>query len=392
MSFFLRYDIGWRRTLTAKLDAVRTVMEDSDVLLLTNRDVQDVLDMSSAIDALRAGYDDLVRGEAAYVPRIDLYAPTGRDDDYHQWGSMTGTCRSAGVTAVRLKSDVTSWPEGRTQEKYCVEPGTFCGLILMYSTDDGRPVALMQDGYVQHVRVGAAAGIGADLLARQDSRCVGMLGSGGMAWTYLEALKIVRPLTTVRVYSPTPSHREAFARRAQAELEMDAVAVDEAEQAVRGADIVATATDSMRPTFDPSWLSAGTHVTIVTRRELSEDLVRHADVVVQLGEHTIAPGTPVPAMEWSTGGVAAYLSGTAEQRARVPRSQPRENGVYPSLFDVRSGRAPGRRTPEQVSLFVTTGTQGLQFAAVGGAALRLARDRGIGTPLPLEWFLQDIRD
>jgi alanine dehydrogenase len=367
-------------------------LEDADVLLLTNRDVQEILDMSSAINALRAGYDDLVRGEAAYVPRIDLYAPTGRDDDYHQWGSMTGTCRSAGVTAVRIKSDITSWPEGRTQEKYCVEPGTFCGLILMYSTDDGRPVALMQDGYIQHIRVGAAAGIGADLLAREDSHRIGMLGSGGMAWTYLEALKLVRPLTMMRVYSPTPSHREAFARRAQAELAIEAVAVDDAEQAVRGADIVATATDSIRPTFDPCWLAAGTHVTIVTRRELSQDLVDRADVVVQLGEHTIPPGTPVPAMEWSTGGIGAYLSGTAGQRARIPRSQSRETGVYPSLFDVRNGRAAGRTSPEQVSLFVTTGTQGLQFAAVGGAALRLARDKGIGTPLPLEWFLQDIRD
>jgi alanine dehydrogenase len=392
MSFRPRFDVGWRRTRAATLDTVLTVVEDADVLLLTNRDVQEVLDMSTAIDALRAGYDDLVRGDAAYVPRIDLYAPTGRDEDYHQWGSMTGTCRSAGVTAVRLKSDITSWPAGRTQEKYCVEPGTFCGLILMYSTDDGRPVALMQDGSIQHIRVGAAAGIGADLLAREDSRRLGMLGSGGMAWTYLEALTVVRPLTSVRVYSPTPGHREAFARRAQAELGIEAVAVDDAEQAVRGADIVATATDSMRPTFDSSWLAAGTHVTIVTRRELSEQLLRRADVVVQLGEHTIPHGTPVPGMEWSTGGVAAYLSGTAEERARIPRSQPREHGVYPSLFDVRTGHAAGRTSPEEVSLFVTTGTQGLQFAAVGGAALRLARDRGIGTALPLEWFLQDIRD
>lgn len=362
------------------------------MLLLTNRDVQDVLDMSSAVDALRAGYDDLVRGEAAHIPRIDLYAPTGRDDDYHQWGSMTGTCRSAGVTAVRLKSDITSWPQGRTQEKYCIEPGTYCGLILFYSTTDGRPLALMQDGYVQHIRVGAAAGIGADLLARTDSSTVGMLGSGGMAWTYLEALKVVRPLTTVRVYSPTPGHREAFADRARAELGLDALAVDDAEQAVRGADIVATATDSMRPTFDPSWLAAGTHVTIVTRRELSEELLGRADVVVQLGEHTIPYGTPVPAMEWSTGAIAAYFSGTAQQRARIPRSQARESGRYPGLVDVRTGRAEGRTSPEQVSLFVTTGTQGLQFAAVGGAALRLAREKGIGTPLPLEWFVQDIRD
>ncbi len=151
--------------------------------LLTNADVQQVLDMAGGIAALRTGYRDLARGDAAYVPRIDLYAPTGRDDDYYQWGSMAGACRSYGVVAVRIKSDVASWPEGRTQEKYCVEPGTYSGIILLYSTTNGEPLALLQDGYLQHVRVGAAAGIGADVLARPDARSLGLIDSGGMAWS-----------------------------------------------------------------------------------------------------------------------------------------------------------------------------------------------------------------
>lgn len=362
------------------------------MLLLTNRDVQDMLDMSGAIGALRAGYDDLVRGDAAYVPRIDLYAPTGRVDDYHQWGSMAGTCRSAGVTAVRMKSDIVSWPDGRTQEKWCVRPGNYCGLIMLFSTEDGRPLALIQDGYLQHLRVGAAAGIGADLLARAEATNLGLLGSGGMAWTYLEALAQVRPLRTVRVYSPTEAHRTAFAARASAELGLHAVAVIAPEQAVRGADIVATATDSMRPTIDPSWLAAGTHVTCVTRRELSHPLLERADVVVQLGVHTIAAGTPVPELEWAAGGIAAYLSGTAEERGRIPRSRSSQVGVWPTLAEVRTGRATGRTDAGQVTLFVTTGTQGLQFAAVGGEALRRAREKGVGRPLPLDWFIEDIRD
>ena len=362
------------------------------MLLLSNRDAMAVLDMAAALEALRVGYDDLERGDAAYIPRIDMYSPTGRDADYYQWGSMAGTCRSYGVTAVRIKSDVASWPDGRTQEKYCVRPGLYSGIILLYSTDDGAPLALLQDGYIQHLRVGAAAGIGAELLARPDSSRLALLGSGGMAWTYLEALALVLPVREVRVYSPTAANREALANRACRELGLDVVAVPTPRDAVEGADVVATATDSMGPTFDPAWLSPGAHVTCVTRRELGAALLDRADVVVQLGVNTVPRGTPVPGMQWAAGGIAAYLSGSPEERARIPAASTRETGVYPSLLDVRRGQAPGRSDREQVSLFITTGTQGLQFAAVAGRTLQLAQSQGAGTTIPTEWFLQDIRD
>jgi alanine dehydrogenase len=360
--------------------------------LLTNADIASVLTMREGIAALRTGYDDLARGDAAFVPRIDLFAPTGRDDDYYQWGSMAGACRTYGVVAVRIKSDVTSWPDGRTSEKYCIEPGTYSGIILLYSTVDGAPLALLQDGYLQHVRVGAAAGIGVDVMARRDADDLGLIGSGGMARTYLEAIAEVRPLREVRVYSTTPENRRRFAETAARDLGLDVRAVDSAEEAVRGAAIVATATDSMTATFDPAWLSPGTHVTCVTRRELSTELVERADRVLQLGVNTVPAGTPVPGMEWKAGGIASYVAGQPHERARIPASQSRETGVFPTLTDVHRGRVPARLSDEEITLFVTTGTQGLQFAAVGGRVWQLAQERDLGQRFPTEWFLQDIRD
>ena len=360
--------------------------------LLTNADIASVLTMSEGIAALRTGYADLARGDAAFVPRIDLYAPTGRDDDYYQWGSMAGVCRSYGVVAVRIKSDVTSWPQGRTSEKYCVEPGTYSGIILLYSITNGEPLALLQDGYLQHVRVGAAAGIGVDLMARPDADTLGLIGSGGMARTYLEAIAEVRPLRDIRVYSTTRANRERFAAAARADLGLEVRAVESAEEAVRDAGIVATATDSMSATFDPEWLAPGTHVTCVTRRELSPELLARADRVLQLGVNTVPHGTPVPGMEWKAGGIASYVSGQPHERARIPSSQTRETGVFPTLVDVHRGKAQARTSDEEVTLFVTTGTQGLQFAAVGGRVWQLAQERGLGHPFPTEWFLQDIRD
>jgi ornithine cyclodeaminase/alanine dehydrogenase-like protein (mu-crystallin family) len=360
--------------------------------LLTNADVASVLSMAEGIKALRTGYADLARGDAAYVPRIDLYAPTGRDDDYYQWGSMAGACRSYGVVAVRIKSDVTSWPDGRTSEKYCCEPGTYSGIILLYSITNGEPLALLQDGYLQHVRVGAAAGIGVDLMARKDADTLGLIGSGGMARTYLEAIAAVRPLTAVRIYSTTTANRERFAAAAREELGLNAQGVGSAQEAVEGASIVATATDAMKATFDPAWLSPGTHVTCVTRRELSHELVARADRVLQLGINTVPYGSPVPDMEWKAGGIASYVSGQPDERARIPSSKDAETGVFPTLADVHRGQAQARASDEDITLFVTTGTQGLQFAAVGGRVWQLAQERDLGHPFPTEWFLQDIRD
>lgn len=359
--------------------------------LLGNDDVRSVLGIRETITALRRGYDDLRRGEAAYVPRIDMFAPTGRPADYYQWGSMAGVSASYGVAAVRMKSDVVSW-QGGTHEKYCVEPGRYCGLIFCFRVTDGAPLAIVQDGYLQHMRVGGAAAIGTDALARADASTLGVLGSGGMAWTYTQAIAEVRALTEVRVHSPAPAHREAFAERVVAELGIEAVAVERPEQAVRGMAIVATATDSMVPTFDADALDPGTHVVCVTRRELGDALLERADVVRQLGVHTVPYGSDVPMMEWATGAIAAYISGSPGDRARIPRSHTPERGAWPTLLDMQTGRAEGRRSDDDVTVFVNTGTQGLQFAAVTGHLLELAGEKELGRRLPAEWFLQDIRD
>ena len=363
------------------------------MLVLSNADVASVLTMAEGISALRTAYSDLAVGDATYIPRIDMYAPTGRGDDYYQWGSMAGASRSFGVAAVRIKSDIVSWPQGRTQDKYCVQPGLYSGIILLYSIVNGEPLALIQDGVLQHVRVGAAAGIGVDALAQPEAGSLGLIGSGGMARTYLEAIAQVRRLQSVRVYSTTKANRERFARGAAADLGLEVQAVDSAEEAVRGATIVATATDSMGSTFDAEWVSKGAHVTCVTRRELSDELIEMArGRTFQLGVHTVPFGSDVPGMQWKAGGIASYVAGTPDEQARIPTSRRSQTGAFPTLTDLQTGKVQGRVDASDITMFITTGTQGLQFAAVGGRVLQLAKQKGLGAALPTEWLLQDIRD
>lgn len=355
---------------------------------LSNADVQQVLDMPTTLEALRVGYDDFERGQATHVPRIDVYAPTGRDDDYYRWGSMTGACRAYGVLAVRIKSDVVYWTASGTEEKYCITPGTYSGIILLYSLQNGEPLALVNDGYLQHMRVGAGAGIGVDLLARPDATVLGLLGSGGMARSYLEAIALVRPLREVRVYSPTVEHREQFAAEMSDRMRVPIVTVASPEAAIRGADVVASATDAIGPTFSAAWLEPGMHVTNVARQEVASEVLERVDVVMQLGHMTIH--AEVPGMGTGVGSMASYIIGEPHERARIPAGK--ERPLHPMLFTYGEGRAAGRTSPDQITLFLNHGTQGLQFAAVAGAVYRLARERGLGQPMPLEWFVQDIRD
>ena len=251
------------------------------MLFIDNQTVQQILTIGDAIDSQDTAFRGLVDGAAIHRPRIDMYVPTGREDDYYRWGTMEGASRDLGVLAIRMKSDVVSWPEDEngnwTEEKYCVEPGTYCGLIFLFSTVNGEPLAIINDGELQHMRVGAGGGLGTRYLAREDSRVVGMLGSGGMARTYLKAFCNERPIEKVRVYSPTKRNREAYAAEMMDLLDIDIEPVDDPESAVRGADIVSTCTDAMRPVFNGEWLEPGMHVTNLGGYELDGGRIRQGE-------------------------------------------------------------------------------------------------------------------
>src|SRR6185437_4197103 len=102
-----------------------------------------------------------------------------------------------------MKSDVITWPIGkggrRTEEKYCVAPGTWCGFVMLFNSMNGEPLGFVNDGEISRMRVGASAAIGARLLSKSNSSRVGILGSGGMARAYLEVFCAVRPIRSCAV-------------------------------------------------------------------------------------------------------------------------------------------------------------------------------------------------
>ena len=255
------------------------------MLIINNDLVAQLLTMDDCIRVQEAAFRELPTGGAIHRPRIDMYVPCEREDGYFRWGTMEGA--NDGFFAIRMKSDIITWPKDAsgnwTEEKYCREPGSYCGVIFLVSTRNGEPLAFINDGVLQHMRVGGGAGLGAKYLAREDTHVVGMLGSGGMARTFLEAFKCVRDVRLCKVFSPTPAHREAFAEEMSRRLNIEVRAVDDPRKAVHGADILSSCTDSMAPVYDAEWIEKGMHVTNLGRREMPEAANERFDLVVRQG-------------------------------------------------------------------------------------------------------------
>jgi alanine dehydrogenase len=360
------------------------------MLLINNQTVEKILDIKGCMEALEIGYRDLISERAAYRGRYDLFVPNDDPKLMYRWGTMEGASRSFETFAIRMKSDMLEWPEGKTVEKYCIEPGTFCGIVMVFSTRNGEPLAIINDGIIQHMRVGGCAGLGAKYLSNEDSSVVGIYGSGGMARTYLLAFNEVRKIREVKVYSPTRKNREAYANQMSQKLGIKITAVERVEDAVRGCDIVATCTDSIQVVVnDPALIEPGMHLTCVKANEWNPEIVNNSDLVIKMGRPTLK----LDVGQMRIGGEAAVVAGNAEEIKRI--ANPKVDifsADFPLLTDIMSGKIQGRTDKKQVTFFVNSGTQGLQFASTAGYVIREAKRRGLGQEIPTEWFLQDIRD
>src|SRR6202011_2435045 len=156
--------------------------------------------------------------------------------------SMDGSFPKLGTAAIRINSDIVTFPKRGNnirREKIPAAPnGRYCGLVLLFSTDNGERLAILPDGGMQRMRVGAANGLGVKYLARRDARTVGILGSGWQAGAQLMAVCAVRAIETIRCFSPNPANREAFCRQMSALLGVEVIPVDQTEDAIAGSDIV----------------------------------------------------------------------------------------------------------------------------------------------------------
>lgn len=354
-------------------------------LLISNDVTARVLKMTDAVDAMENVLKQYAQGLATFQPRTDFWAPTATSGDYYRWGSLLGMMYDPPTLALRFKSDILTWTEyddAVTEEWHNMEPGTYCGFVILIDMSNGEIIGLINDGILQHARVGATAGVGAKHLAREDSTVLGVVGSGGMAYAYTEAICSVRPIEEIRVYSPTPANREKFAADMTEKLGIAVKIVEDNMAVAKDADIVALCTDSRKPVYTVDMMKAQKPGPLFIRcrvDEIDEPVYGAVDKII--GNQQDKYGD--------------YIIGSQQERDRRPsgKSYRRryETNENPMLANVIAGDIQGRDSDTQ-SIYYDNNSAGLQFAAVGRVVYEKAREAGLGMKIPMEWFQQDIRN
>ena len=227
------------------------------VTILDNDEIDKVLTPKLCLQALEEAYWDLADGRAATmlgremvttrlteVARYDV----GEGETYYTLEPQTGLVPRYGVGAVRIKSDVMHWSrvgDAVRRTKVPAAPDNrYCGVIMLFDIRSCAPTALLPDGMIQRMRVGATSALGVKYLARPEARTVGLIGAGWQAGAQLLTVAEIRSIRRIKAFSPNQKRREAFAAEISQRLGLEVQPVSSAEEAASGVDILLSATNA----------------------------------------------------------------------------------------------------------------------------------------------------
>lgn len=372
----------------------RETIEAREVLLIDRFIAEEVLAPEACIDALEAAFREEGMGTAVNRTKANIHLKAKSSPNSYRYASMEGGISEMEVVAIRIKSDMTTPHEvdGKAREDwFCAYPGLFMGLILLFSAKDGALLAILHDAHIQHMRVAATHAIATKYMARKDARVLGILGSGGMAWTHALTFPKIRPIDRIKVYSPNADHRRRFAEQVSELIGIPVEAMDDAEHVVRGSDIVCGCTNAIEPVIMGDWLAPGMHLTICKRDEPDEHAYRRTDRYVV---YESPPGIQGVGQDsfFTYKPDAKHLLGVKggifPDRQREILSWVKEHKDH-RLSSVILGEVAGRDNDRQITLLASEGS-GVQFAALSALVYEAAKKKGLGRKLPLIWFLQDV--
>jgi ornithine cyclodeaminase/alanine dehydrogenase-like protein (mu-crystallin family) len=260
------------------------------MLFVTEAEVREILTMPECITRMHECFSSLAEGQAENQPRRRLFLPTGTV--FHQ---------------------LPAWWRGYLGMKFYatnVKRGAAHFHMMLYDAATAEPLATFEANALGQIRTGAATGLATAVMAPRDVETAAIIGSGFQAWTQLEAILTVRQPKLVRVFSRSEEKREDFARRAASAFGREVRASPSSEDAVRGAEIVTTATFAKDPVFDAAWLREDCHINAAgsnagNRREVPTGAVTGAGCIavdsieqarIEAGDLLLA----VPEAQWAS--------------------------------------------------------------------------------------------
>jgi alanine dehydrogenase len=227
------------------------------MLQITEDQVREILPMKECIALMRSVFQDLRTGAAINQSRRRLILPTG--STLHSLAGAYGKYFGTKIYAAHPKFGAYFF-------------------FLLFDAETAKPLAQFEANYLGQIRTGAASGYATDALAAPDASTLAIIGSGFQAQSQFDAICAVRNIKEVRVWSRNEAKRDEFAKA------VGAASSPTAEEALKGAHIVATATSSKDPVLEASWIAVGTHINAMgsnqaKRRELPSDLIARADLI-----------------------------------------------------------------------------------------------------------------
>jgi len=355
----------------------------STVLLLNNEDIEKLLTIKNVMGALDEAYLELDKGETANRPRTFTFSPSNRGRFVAN--THEGLIRNKGVYDIRIVTHSRPDPSVDPDRINYFHGALNCSLDLLYDINSGDLLAIIHDGYLQKMRVQATNAIAARYMARKNTKSMALIGSGWQATAAIESMRFVRPIQKVNVFSRNVENRKKFVQQMRAVYkDMDIQDFDSAEQAVRGTDMVVSATTSKVPVCKGDWIENGMHLTGVLPYEFDLQCYKKADYIV----------------------IFNRLHGRDYTLRRGPEEEPLDIAPHaellhgaPEIADLVSEKAPGRKSDDQITIFANGGHgwghdggpgYGIQFTAMAKLIYDLAKERGVGRQLPLEWFQQNV--
>jgi len=316
-------------------------------LHINEAEVRAVLTMPQALEAVEDISRKQSTGEVVVHPRRRFELPGGGFFHY-----MAAADYSAGFVAMK---------------QYTYVRGKLQFLVPLYEMATGGLLAQIEADYMGQLRTGAASGVATKYLARKDSRIAAIIGTGGQARTQLEAVAVVRTLKSARAYGRDSAKREKFCAEMSKRIGIPVHPCSSSAEAVRGADIISTATTASQPVVRGADLSPGVHINAIGanhahKRELDDEAVASADVIV------------VDSVEQSrqeAGDLILAFHGDEICWTGVKK-----------LSEIVAGKASGRTSDSEVTLFKSNGIASWDLA-VAMKVYAMAREKGLGRELPL---------
>jgi alanine dehydrogenase len=326
--------------------------------ILSKKDVQRALSMKECIELMKAAFAQLSSGQA-HVPlrsQLPVTAYEGVTLFMPAYLAQSGDL-GAKIVSVFPRNLKANLP-------------TIHAVVFVIDSRTGIPMALMDGTYLTALRTGAASGAATDLLARKDARLLVLFGAGTQARTQLEAVCTVRPITKVLVCDVDPKRAKDFVEEMKgrgAPIPNDIRWIASAEEGVKEADIICTATTSSKPVFEGKALRPGTHINAVgaytpQMQEVDSETIRRAKVVVDSRQASLAEAGDL---------IAPLHQGVIN-----------EKHIHAEIGEIVAGRKVGRESDSEITYFKSVGIA-VQDVAAARRVLDKATELGLGAEVEL---------